>query len=174
MTRITYRTPTGADLEELCQLASDIFSGTFGHLYPAEDLNAFLREAFGPAGMSAEFSDPEYQFRVAEADGRLIGYVKLGPPSLPVPDDGRSRIELRQLYVSPAFHGTGVAAALMDWALDRARRSGRDDCYLSVYSDNPRAQAFYRRYGFEEVGRFHFMVGRTADDERLWRLALSD
>ena len=43
---------------------------------------------------------------------------------------------------------------------------------LSVYVDNHRAHRFYQRYGFTEIGRYVFMVGEKADDDRILRLAL--
>lgn len=172
MSEIIYREPSEADLPALCDLGRETFVETFGALYQPEDLSAFLEQVFGAKGMPAEFRDPAFRFRIAEADGNLIAYCKVGPPYLPAPDDGRSKIELRQLYVRRDWQGGGVAARLMDWALGLARGGDYDDMYLSVFSKNERAQRFYRRYGFEEVGRFHFMVGNQADDERLWRLKL--
>jgi hypothetical protein len=41
-----------------------------------------------------------------------------------------------------------------------------------VFVDNVRAQRFYARYGFQDVGRYAFMVGSHEDEDRLMRLAL--
>ena len=91
---------------------------------------------------------------------------------LPEARPGRSAIELCQLYVDTPWQGTGLAQELMDWALAEARSRGHDDIYLSVYHDNLRAQRFYSKYGFVEVGRHIFMVGDQADDDRIWHLKL--
>ncbi|MEO0499678.1 MAG: GNAT family N-acetyltransferase [Pseudomonadota bacterium] len=171
---IAYRTPTLADAEALTALGRRSFVETFGHLYARADLDTFLTEVFGPKGMPVELAGNAYTFRVAEDDADLIGYCKVGPLFLPAPDDGRGKIELCQLYVLKPWQGTGVAAALMDWALAHARAKGHDDMYLSVWSENHRAQRFYARYGFEEVGRHDFMVGSQADDDRIWRLKLRE
>lgn len=172
MTDWTIRRPGEADLDALTALGRRTFTETFGHLYRPEDLSAFLEQSFGADGLPAEFRDPAFRFRVVDAGGVLAGFAKTGPSYLPVPDDGRRKIELRQLYVLKDWHGTGAAQALMDWALEVARSGEHDDMYLSVYSDNVRAQRFYARYGFEEVGKVVFMVGDQADDDRLWRLRL--
>src|SRR3546814_9060317 len=63
--------------------------------------------------------------------------------------------ELHQLYVGAAAKGTGVAAALIEWGIAWARERA-SILYLSVFTENPRAQAFYRRYGFVDVGRNAF------------------
>ncbi len=54
--------------------------------------------------------------------------------------------ELAALYVRRAFHGTGIADALLDLAV------GDGPCLLWVAERNPRAIAFYRRRGFRLDG----------------------
>ena len=78
---------------------------------------------------------------------------------------------LRTLVFGPR-HGQGIAHALMDWVLAEARARGAEQMILSVYVDNHRARRFYERYGFEEVGKYVFMVGDHEDDDRIMRLKL--
>ena len=174
MTDIAYRTPTAADTEALCQLGRDTFVETFGHLYSPKDLDHFLVTTFGPGGMPDELNDPGLAFMVAEADGRLVGYCKVGDLHTEVDTGGRNGLELRQLYVRRSHHGAGVAARMMQWGIEELRRRGADDVYLSVFSENVRAQRFYARYGFVEIGRNIFMVGDQADDDRIWKLSLTE
>jgi ribosomal protein S18 acetylase RimI-like enzyme len=77
-----------------------------------------------------------------------------------------------QLYVRSEHHGTGIARQLMDWGIDEARRRGAEALYLTVFIDNHRARRFYDRYGFEDVGRYAFMVGEQADEDIIMRKAL--
>jgi ribosomal protein S18 acetylase RimI-like enzyme len=44
--------------------------------------------------------------------------------------------------------------------------------YLSVFIDNERARRFYTKYGFEDVGRYAFMVGDHEDTDVVMRRAL--
>ena len=60
----------------------------------------------------------------------------------------------------------------MDWAIAEARQRGGRYVTLTVYIDNHRARRFYEKYGFEEVGKYVFMVGNHADDDRIMRLKL--
>jgi ribosomal protein S18 acetylase RimI-like enzyme len=60
----------------------------------------------------------------------------------------------------------------MDWARGEARRRGAGRLALSVWSENWRAQAFYRRYGFEDRGPVTFMVGNHSDQDRVWEARL--
>ena len=43
---------------------------------------------------------------------------------------------------------------------------------LSVWSENWRAQAFYRRFGFQDRGPVTFMVGNHPDEDRVWEASL--
>jgi GNAT superfamily N-acetyltransferase len=101
----------------------------------------------------------------------LAAFAKLGPRALPVEPSGPA-LELRQLYVEEAWHGQGVSHALMRWALDEARARGASELYLSVWSENHRAKAFYRGYGFTYVGPYAFIVGEQADEDEIWKLEL--
>jgi len=167
---ISYRDATPADAPALATLGADSFTQTFGHLYAPADLALFL-EKHSAASWSAELADPAFAVRVAEAEGAMIGYAKLGPPQLPfTPEDGA--IELRQFYVLKPWHGAGTAAELMAWVIATARERGAADLFLSVFIDNHRARRFYARYGFEEVGSYAFMVGTHADEDIVMRLAL--
>lgn len=167
---ITYRDATAADLPAVDSLFRSSFSDTFAHLYKPEDLAAFFT-SFTPEAWREEFDDPLYAFRLAEADGELVGFVKLGPPSVPV-ESGADRLELRQIYIDKAWHGQGIAQVLMDWAIEQAKRRGVQELYLTVYVDNHRARAVYERYGFQAVGSYDFMVGSHADEDTIMRLDL--
>jgi ribosomal protein S18 acetylase RimI-like enzyme len=167
---VNHRDATAADLPAIDRVFRQSFGDTFAHLYRPEDLAAFLAQ-FTPDAWAKELADPRYRFRVAEVDGEVAGYVKLGPAALPVETIKRA-VELRQIYVLKEYHGTGIAKALSEWAIDEARRQGFEELYLTVYVDNRRARRFYDRYGFEAVGRYDFMVGEQADEDIIMRKPL--
>ena len=159
----TYRDAVPCDGPTIDRLFNTVFCDAFSHLYRPEDLDAFL-SSFGISDWEEQLSDPARAFRIAEADGEAVAYVKLGPLKFAVEAQGKSLL-LEQLYVLREHHGAGVAQALMDWALDEAKRRGARQLYLTVYVDNQRARRFYERYGFEAVGRYDFMVGSQADED---------
>lgn len=163
------------DIPALSAFAVDAFVATFGSIYPSEDLATFLAEWNSPAQLAAQLIDPAYAVALMRTDdGAIAGFAKLGPVDFDLPT-GQPRagaIELHQLYLAESAKGTGVADALMWWTITEARARGHAVLYLSVYTDNPRAQAFYRRYAFVDVGRNAFRVGNHIDEDRIWRLDL--
>jgi len=167
---IIYRDATLADAAALDRIFDTVFCDTFGHIYRAEDLEAFLT-SFSFADWQAQLGDPAFAARIAEADGEPVGYVKLGPMKLPL-ETPRPAILLDQLYVLKDHHGAGIAHVLMAWAFDEAGRRGAEELYLTVFIDNHRARRFYDRLGFGAVGRYDFMVGSHADEDIIMRKAL--
>jgi ribosomal protein S18 acetylase RimI-like enzyme len=167
---IHYRRADESDAGALAALFSETFTATFAHLYSPGDLAAFL------AGHTAEhwaeqLRDPAFSVRIAEDADGAVGLAKVGPVKLPVEDSGPA-LEVRQLYVLDRVRGSGVAAKLMDWVLEEASARQANNVYLSVYTDNIRAQRFYSRYGFVEVGPCVFMVGGQADEDIIMRRSI--
>ena len=168
---IAYRPATRHDAAPLAAMGRAAFTETFGTLYAPANLETFLDQAFGPAGLPAQLADPAYTIRIAAEGTRIVGYAKLGPVAFPG-DWPADAIELHQLYVLADAHGTGVGPALMNWATDAARASGASELVLSVFVDNHRARRFYEKRGFVDIGRYEFLVGDHVDEDRLMRLAL--
>jgi ribosomal protein S18 acetylase RimI-like enzyme len=167
------RPATPDDAPALSRLGTDSFIVKFGHLYSPENLANFLAGSHSEAKVAKEIADPALRIMLAEADGKLLGFCKL-VMACGWPDHARGAtvIELKQLYTDPEATGRGIGATLMDWALAEAERFGADEIQLSVYSDNPGAQKFYARYGFEKVADIHFMVGEQRDEEFLFARVL--
>ena len=109
----------------------------------------FLGEAVTPG---AELSGEQ---------GAPIGYALLTRPDLPGARDGD--IELKRIYLLTRAQGTGLAAALMETAI--AASEGHDRLLLGTHPQNSRAIAFYRKYGFETIGKREFNVGGMVFDD---------
>jgi ribosomal protein S18 acetylase RimI-like enzyme len=169
---IDYRDARPSDGPALADMAAQSFRDTFAHLYTPATLDGFLAETFGPAGLPAQIGDPAYRIRVAVDGERIAGFAKLGPCGLPTPPVPPAAAELKQLYCDTAYHGRGIAQALMGWVLDTVRADGASHLVLSVFAENIRAQRFYARYGLAEIGAHPFRVGDQLDDDRIWSVAL--
>jgi len=87
----------------------------------------------------------------------LAGYAFVLPDDLSMIWDAAV---LNEIYVREPLRGTGVADDLLDAAVETAERQDLplDRLVLDVDPSNERAQAFYRRHGFEPWGE---MVARS-------------
>lgn len=96
---------------------------------------------------TAALTDRRYsqnRVAVAERDGELIGIAMSGPA---LDAGARWATQLYVLYVQAADHGTGAGPALLEAVIDP-----RESAALWVADPNPRAQAFYRKHGFDPDG----------------------
>lgn len=111
------------------------------------------------------------QFLVAEdADGTVVGYVRLVPPT-PLACNRHVR-QIQGLAVDDRARGRGVGRALVRAACDEARRQGALRITLRVLAHNTPARTLYEAEGFtvEGVlpGEFH-LDGRYVDDVLMGR-----
>lgn len=170
---LSLRPAAPEDAPALGRLATDAFVHAFGHLYGADDLNAFLAEHRTVEVYRKHLQDPGTRIAIAESDGTTAGYALIHWPSeFGSESDAFHPLALHQLYCAPTMTGRGTGAALMEWALAEARALGCDAVQLSVWSENIAAQRFYARYGFSKIADIGFMVGSHRDDEFLLELRL--
>ncbi len=87
----------------------------------------------------------------SDADAGVVGYVFVLPERLAFVWDAAV---INELYVAPAYRGTGVADDLVAAALSLAadQELPLDRVVLDVDPANERARAFYDRHGFESWG----------------------
>ncbi|BCW66537.1 N-acetyltransferase [Arthrobacter sp. NicSoilB4] len=88
----------------------------------------------------------QWCIRIAESNGRIIGFAVAGPSFNPEGQPVPRERQLFSLYVAAAHYGTGAGQALLD------ATAGDGPAMLWVAKENPRAVAFYRRNGFEFDG----------------------
>ena len=166
------RTAVLADAPELAAFGEKTFFDTFGHLYPEGDAAFFSAQRFNLDRTREDIIEAGRFIQVACADEQMVGFIDCGTLGLPIIRPTALSVELYRLYVDVVAIGTGLAQELMALALNWARASGASSIYLGVYCDNTRAQAFYRKYGFEIIGSYQFRVGNTLDNERIMELKL--
>jgi len=157
---LAYRMATAADGPALAAVGRQCFDETFGPHFPAADMATHLDRSFGPDGLRADLARPDCRIQMVEEGGQIAGYLKLMPMDLPI-DHPPGSLEIKQLYILEPWQGAGLAAALMDWAVETAWADGAPALFLSVWKEGARAQAFYRKHGFDIAGSASFAIGDT-------------
>ncbi len=149
----------------LADIGAETFSQTFGHLYSPQDLQLFLTGNHSADCYGKLITDQETAVWLARNGvGDAIAYAVAGPCGLPVPDIPANSGELLRIYVRETSRGGGLGQKMLAQAFEWLE--GRfDHIYLSVYAENHGAQRLYKRYGFEKVHDYFFMVGNHADPE---------
>jgi GNAT superfamily N-acetyltransferase len=160
-----FRRATVADAALLADLASRTFAAAFRAGNSPEDLALHLETHYTPAVMREELAHPGCDTIFALVSGAPVGYAQLFDRAPPI-DLGPETRMLHRFYLDPAWIGRGVAGPLMGVVRDSARGQGARSLWLTVWQENPRAIAFYRRSGFTIRGETTFVVG--TDPQRDW------
>ena len=167
---IGIRRAARTDAATLRELAIATFVETFGHLYPPEDLAAYLQTEQTVTTYRRLLRDPAVAIWLAvTTEGTLVGFITAGPCKLPVPQREYTAGEIRQLYLQAAVQGMGVGSRLLRTALDWLSARGHSPLYIGVWSENFGAQRLYGRHDFEKIGEYDFPVGKTLDREFILR-----
>ena len=162
------------DAKPLTELAYTTFWDAFAH-HPKnapDDLNHYMRQAFNLDQISAELADEASVFLIAEIDDKPAGYAKLITGTTEDGVTAKRPIELSRLYAHQEYLGKGVGQNLMDACFEFATANDHDVMWLGVWEYNPRAQAFYSKNGFREVGKHTFLLGSDPQTDLLMQKEL--
>ena len=162
----TIRRAVPADAVPLADLATRTFSDTFGADNTPEDMAQHLAKSYGPTQQLAEIASPKTITLLAHCDG-LAAFAQLRHGPAPACVLATDPIELWRFYVDKGWHGRGIAKQLMQAVLDEAAEAGVSAIWLGVWERNPRAIAFYRKFGFEDVGAHEFRLGADLQTDRI-------
>ncbi|MFZ8986444.1 MAG: GNAT family N-acetyltransferase [Steroidobacteraceae bacterium] len=162
---VVLRQAGAADAAGLAAHAELTFRLAWSAFNRQQDMDDYCGEHFTPDAVAADLASEGVRVVLAESEGALVGYLKTveGAPCLDLP--ATLPIEIARCYVTPAWHGRGVAEAMMLHTLKRARESGCDLLWLAVWEQAPRARAFYARHGFSVVGRLPFQLGQDLQED---------
>ncbi|HIZ34168.1 MAG TPA: GNAT family N-acetyltransferase [Candidatus Ruania gallistercoris] len=141
MTAAQIRPAHAGDAEALHELHCDTWREAYADLVP-EAVLAHQRE-HGLSGWQRTLGDPAGDtVWLAHRGGVAVGFA-----SASAAGTGQVRsLHLWGLYVRAGEYGLGTGANLLQLAV------GDAPCYLWVAAENLRAQAFYRKHGFDLDG----------------------
>ena len=171
---ITIRSANVSDAQSLAALAEATFRDTFGADNTEENMDAFCETRYGEAIQASEIANPNMITLLCEQDGTLIGFAQLRFCEAPSCVVAKAAGEIQRLYVARAFHGQGAAHRLMTASLAEMSRRGHDVVWLGVWERNFRASAFYRKFGFVEVGDHVFTLGADRQRDIVMARAVAD
>jgi len=161
------------DAPSLALLAERTFRDAFGARNSPENMDLHCARAFGPDQQLREIRDRGLVTTLADEGGGLVGFSQLRTSSPSPAVKAGKAAELNRIYVVAERQGRGVAQSLMDRALADAARAGCDALWLGVWEHNPKAMAFYKKYGFGFVGTHAFMLGHERQRDLIMSVAIA-
>lgn len=123
------------DVDEIVEFRTDYFDDPSRRLWVALD------------GAGASTS------ALSEVDATFAGFLGTSLHTSPSKYETADRLSLGNLYVDPAYRGTGLADDLVARAVQHAREDGASELTLQVDVDNEHALAYCEKLGFD-VARY--------------------
>jgi ribosomal protein S18 acetylase RimI-like enzyme len=163
-------TADSVDTVELAAVAARTFPLACPPSVALNDIASFIDANLSDARFAEYLADPQRLIITTKHDDRITGYAMLISGVSDDPDVQRAvrvrpATELSKMYVLPAHHGSGVAAALMDAALTAAASWSAGCVWLGVNQKNQRAQRFYEKHGFTVSGNRSFQLGGHTESD---------
>jgi len=172
-TSFTIRTATASDAESLAKIGAECFYETYLADNTPADMELHLKRTFSESLQAQELAHSTNHCLLLYHLAELAGYCLMGLSAPPAIVTGPKPIEIRRFYLQKRWHGLGGAQQLMHAAIEFARDSGHKTVWLGAFAKNMRAIAFYKRFGFDDVGSGTFVLGTSAQDDRIFALDLT-
>jgi GNAT superfamily N-acetyltransferase len=159
-----------APADALCigVLAMQVFLDTYATEGVRPDLAREALAQYSPASFEARIGDPAQSFMLAERSGALLGFSECSLASEP-PQDGLSDgIELVRLYVQRAAQRQGVGKILLRRAEAYAVSCGKPRLWLTAWTGNANARAFYLAQGYRDAGATEYAFEGRSYENRIY------
>lgn len=147
------------DAELIADLSRRTFHETFGYVNTKANMDKFMNQQFAREQLINEVSEPGNIFLLAFDGDVPVGYVRMREGEKYPEFGGKDAIEIVRIYSVNSYLGTGVGQQLMRQCVFIAKEIKKEIIWLGVWEKNPRAIAFYTKWGFEKFAEHEFLLG---------------
>lgn len=167
---LSIRRAVAADAPELARVAAATFPLACPPSTTDEAKADFIATVLSEASFGRYLASDDHLLLLAEVDGVAAGYTMLvtGDPAdadVAACVTRRPTVELSKVYVMAEQHGTGLARDLVEASVEAATATGAASMWLGVNDENVRANRFYEKCGFVQVGTKKFRLGDIDEDD---------
>ncbi len=161
----TVRKALPLDVDLLIELGLRCFYEAFNEVTAPDDMAAYLTSTFQKSEIANQLMDDRSLIYIAEIGSDPAGYAYSDPATRPDCVKDNAAIQLVRLYLRKRYYGRGVGDALMQTSIEESRSRGYQSIWLSSWELNDRANAFYKKWEFNVVGRQKFTVGSDIQND---------
>ena len=167
---VAVRPATSADAALLHELAAATFALACPPGTLPSAIDDFIAKNLSRANFETYLADPSRDLFIASVDDVPAGYTMIihaepSDPDVTAAVTTRPTSELSKVYVLAGHHGSGLASELVRVTVEAARAKGSASVWLGVNNENAKANRFYEKQGFVNVGTKHFLVGDKLEDD---------
>ena len=155
--------PSDADL--LVELGRTSFYEAFARETNPEDMAAHLKTAFKIEDITEQLNSDRSLFIILESGSVAAGYAYLHHAKPPHCVKMPNPLQLVRFYLRKQYYSRNLGNALMEACFETAGSKGFKSIWLSTWELNHRANAFYKKWDFDVVGRAKFKVGSDIQND---------
>ena len=167
------RTANARDADNLAVLALQVWLDTYAIDGVRSQISSYVLSEFTPRKFRDLLAKEDTSVFVAENGPHLIGFGQLTALRSSEYCDKPRQGEVDRLYVQKPFCRTGLGTKLMGQLERRAVELELDALWLSVWTHNSHARAFYQKLGFADRGSISIPIEDERHENRVFVRELS-
>jgi diamine N-acetyltransferase len=149
------------DAKILSEVGFHSFKSAHGHSAPKKDIEKYMSLNFTKNVFFKELSNEKNHFYLIKFNEVIVGYT------LVIFDKKEAQIltenpaYLSRIYLLEAYYGLGLGRQLFDFIKSICIENQQSGIWLNVWVENQRAIQFYKKLGFEIVGKSDYQISAT-------------
>ena len=149
------------DAKILSEVGFHSFKSAHGHSAPKKDIEKYMSLNFTKNVFFKELSNEKNHFYLIKFNEVIVGYT------LVIFDKKEAQIltenpaYLSRIYLLEAYYGLGLGRQLFDFIKSICIENQQSGIWLNVWVENQKAIQFYKKLGFEIVGKSDYQISAT-------------
>jgi ribosomal protein S18 acetylase RimI-like enzyme len=157
MANFEYSPAKVSDCVLLSTLFKTVYIETYGTEGVTQEFVSFMEQQFSKQKISNDIESKNHDLLVAYFNDNPVGVIQVEYNRL-CPVNNFTSPEINKLYVLRNFYGKGVGQNLMVLAEKEIINKGYNQVWLWVLKSNQRANRFYQKQGFKQIGIADFQM----------------
>ncbi len=147
------------DTAALRQLSEKTFRDTYTVYNTPENMEQHVAKNFTLQQITKELQDANSQYFIIENASEIVAFAKLIKDHLTKGLEEKKVVEIERFYVDKTLQGQQLGRKLMDFCVEWSVENNFDVIWLGVWENNENAMQFYKKMGFEFLGKHTFVLG---------------
>lgn len=148
------------DLTLLRNISIQTFLETYGCYNTEENLALYFSNNLSEETLKGQIDSIETDYFFVLKDDVPAGFIKIGLKNNPIQKSKEKELEIERIYILNDFQGFGAGNFLLEYTESIAKSKGITQIWLGVWKKNLKAQEFYFRKGFTQIGEHDFWLGK--------------
>ncbi len=129
-----------------------------GSSAPTSDIEFYISNTYNLDKIKAELSNKENVYHIIYYKGQAAGYSKIIFDSVHPNINTGNVTKLDRLYLLKEFYDLKLGLKLFEFNKELSKKSNQAGMWLYTWVGNQRAINFYKKLGFEIIGKADFKI----------------